>query len=129
MSFFAGKIRSHRCIVKTRIKKPPTIMVFTGHGNEEGQEATRAYFGLRLLASQVVRAEGVRSPAADSLVTPRLAAPAAADREPPPGQHPEPAHAARSAAADCQQERGGNAAAAGGTPGLRGKGPSAPWAL
>lgn len=77
-------------------------MVLTGHGNEESQEATRTHFRLRLLAGQVVRAEAVRSPAADSLITTRLTALAAADREPPSGDHPEPAHAARSAEAYCQ---------------------------
>lgn len=93
-------------------------MVLTGHGNEESQEATRAHFRRRLLASQALRAEAVRSPAAGPLLAARLAALAAADGEPPSGDHPEPAHAARSPEAHCQQERGGNAAAAGGTPGL-----------
>lgn len=90
----------------------------TGNGNEESQEATGADFRLRLLASQAVRAEAVRAPAADALAAPRPAARAAAPRQPPAGDHPEPADAARSAAPDRQQERGGDAAAAGGTPGL-----------
>lgn len=77
-------------------------MVLTGRDNEESQEATRAYFRLRLLASQVVRAEAVRSPAADSLFATCLAALAAANRKPPSGDHPEPAHAARGAEAYCQ---------------------------
>lgn len=71
-------------------------MVLTGHSNEESQETARASFGLRLLTSQVVRAAeaAIRSPAADSLIATRLTAHAAADHKPPPGDHPEPAHAA-----------------------------------
>lgn len=91
-------------------------MALTGNANEESQEATGAEFRLRLLSSQAVRAEAVRAPAA-ALAAPHATAHAARG-QPSPGDHPQPAHAARGAAPDRQQERGGDAAAAGGAPGL-----------
>lgn len=111
-------------------------MVLTGNGNEESQEATGANFRLRLLASQAVRAaEALRAPAADTaLAAPGPTAHPAAPGQPHPGHGPEPApghrpepahghgpkpaHAARGAAPHRQQERRGDVAAAGGTPGL-----------